>query len=484
MARNGRRSGFRLGFWLAAGFLVAASPAYAGDVSVKLDVGAGFAVKNNTGSTDRFRVDEATGNVSRNGALLVHTTGAHNMFMGPNTGNPATTGFGYNTGFGSSALAAVTSGAFNSAFGFAALNSNTTGFSNSAFGQSALQLNTTGGSNAAFGSQALITNSTGSSNTALGRGALFSNTSGSNNSAAGYGALHSNTTGGSNSAFGFIALNYNTTGYWNSAFGDGALRGDSTGPQNSAFGKSALYATTTGGSNSAFGSYALRANTTGFENAALGQTALRNNTSGADNTAVGRFALYGNTTGSRNIAIGSSAGSAQNTGNDNIYLANAGVAAESNTIRIGTSGTHTATFIAGINGTTVSGTGVLVTGSGQLGVLASSARFKEAVEDMGEASDRLMALRPVRFRYTRDAGGDGQTEEYGLIAEEVAEVAPELVIADAEGRPFSVKYHELPSLLLNEVKKQRRTIEAQQQEIAALTTRLAGIEARTSDATH
>lgn len=114
---------------------------------------------------------------------------------------------------------------------------------------------------------------------------------------------------------------------------------------------------------------------------------------------------------------------------------------------------------------------MLVNGAGQLGVAVSSERFKESVEDMGEASEGLMALRPVRFHYRKDAGGDGHTEEYGLIAEEVAEVFPDLVVYDEKGAPFTVKYHELAPMLLNEMKKQ-------QAEIAALTARLAQLETR------
>jgi hypothetical protein len=292
-----------------------------------------------------------------------------------------------------------------------------------------------------------------------------------------------NTTGSRNAAVGWASLFYNTTGY-----------------SNSSVGFAALIANTGGWGNSALGGTALGSNTTGQNNSAVGYNALYSNTTGRYNSAVGDRALYSNTTAYGNVAVGRNAGVNQTTGSNNIYLANDGVAAESGRIRIGTSPTHTATFIAGISGTNVAGSAVLVTGSGQLGVAVSSGRFKEAVEDMGEASDSLMALRPVRFRYRKEAGGDGHTEEYGLIAEEVAAVAPELVVYDEEGKPFTVKYHEMAPMLLNEMKKQRaveqgqqRTIEAQanvietqrqqyEKEIAALETRLARLETRVSGA--
>jgi len=170
------------------------------------------------------------------------------------------------------------------------------------------------------------------------------------------------------------------------------------------------------------------------------------------------------------------------------------VAGESGQIKIGTVGTHTQATIAGIHdNTSVDGVAVLVNAEGVLGTIPSSARFKQDVREMGETSDVLMKLRPVTFRYREEAVGaeEAKTKQYGLIAEEVAEVAPELVAPDAEGKPYSVKYHELPALLVNEVQKQERTIEnqasvieAQQQEIAALTTRLAQLEARVSGAPH
>ncbi|HEX5066501.1 MAG TPA: tail fiber domain-containing protein, partial [Myxococcota bacterium] len=207
---------------------------------------------------------------------------------------------------------------------------------------------------------------------------------------------------------------------------------------------------------------------------------------GSSNAALGDNTLTYSTTGSRNVALGGNAGGNQTTGSDNIYIGNAGVAAENRQIKIGTVGTHLVTTIAGISGaTSAGGIGVLVNASGVLGTTTSSARFKEDVRDMGDASDVLMRLRPVTFRYTEDAVGaeDAKTPQYGLIAEEVASVAPELVAQDLEGKPWSVKYHELPALLLSQAQKQQRTIEAQaaviqsqRREIDALAARMARLE--------
>ncbi len=173
----------------------------------------------------------------------------------------------------------------------------------------------------------------------------------------------------------------------------------------------------------------------------------------------------------------------QTTGSDNIYLANTGTAAESGKIRIGNTA-HTETFIEGIDGNPAAGgVAVLINSSNELHTLVSSARFKEDVRDMGEASALLMKLRPVTFRYREEAVGaeESKTPQYGLIAEEVAEVAPELVAPGADGRPYSVKYHELPALLLNELQQQERRIERQEQRIAALQARLTDLQLRARD---
>ena len=141
------------------------------------------------------------------------------------------------------------------------------------------------------------------------------------------------------------------------------------------------------------------------------------------------------------------------TGSYNIDIGSVGAAGEANTIRIGTPGTQTATYIAGINGSSVMGVDVVVGPTGRLGVVASSARYKKDIQDMGATSDRLMKLRPVTFRYKTDEHG---TRQYGLIAEEVEHVYPELIAYDIDGKVETVRYSMLTSMLLNEVQKQNR----------------------------
>jgi hypothetical protein len=476
-----------MSFWIRPIILLAlagvATPAVAGDVSVRLDAGAGFSVRDNTGAVERLRVDEATGNVSRNGALFVHTTGPSNTFVGVGAG-PATTG-GDNTAFGHSAMFYNITGTKNAAFGSFALYYHEYGEGNSAFGAGALRYNSRsfvsgfgvgvlaynrGNGNSAFGAYAANANTLGFGNAAFGHNALRSNTIGRNNAAFGTDALRYAITADS-SAFGANALRDNTSGADNSAFGSQALRANTTGVLNSALGTNALRFNTVGSLNTAVGSASLAQNTTGSYGTAIGLNVLGANTTGSYNAAVGSRALESNTTGGNNLAFGWRAGRYQTTGNDNIYLANPGVAAETGQIKIGTVGTHTATTVAGIHGATSSGgIAVLVNASGVLGTTTSSARFKEDVRDMSEASDLLMRLHPVTFRYREDAVGaeESKTTQYGLLAEEVAEVAPELVAPDLEGKPYSVKYHVLPALLLAQNQAQERTIEELRARVAAL----------------
>jgi len=311
-----------------------------------------------------------------------------------------------------------------------------------------------------------------------------------NNTAVGATALTANTTGKGQSAFGNAALAANTTGTQNSAFGASALTANTTGIQDAAFGNSALISNTSGNTNSAFGTGALYANTTASLNSAFGFEALFNNTTGANNSAFGEGALFNLNGGANNLALGGLSGSAL-TGieHDNIYLDNVGVAGESQTTRIGTG--QTATFIAGVSGrTSASGVAVFINTSGQLGTITSSRRFKHEIVDMGEESDLLMKLRPVAFYYKPEVD-ETQTRQYGLVAEEVAKVAPQLVVYDKDGAPQTVRYHFVNAMLLNEVQKQQRLVEEQQKiseeqektiarqqaEIQDMTTRLARLEA-------
>jgi Chaperone of endosialidase len=305
---------------------------------------------------------------------------------------------------------------------------------------------------------------TGSNNTASGYQALYNTTTGSNNTASGYSALLLNTTGHENTASGYQALNQNSTGTSNTASGVNALYSNTTGSDNTAFGFDALFSNTTGSSNTASGYAALHSNTTGNQNTASGVDTLQNNTDGSNNTASGVDSLRANTTGSSNIAVGFEAGSNLTTGSNNIDVGNVGVAGESNTIRIGTHGTQRATFIAGIYGASVTGSTVMVTPAGKLGVATSSERFKTAIAPMGANTAKLGQLRPVTFHLKTDPHGALQ---YGLIAEEVAKVYPELVIRDESGRVDGVRYDELAPMLLNEVQQQAAVIrELKAQQIA------------------
>ena len=252
-----------------------------------------------------------------------------------------------------------------------------------------------------------------------------------------------------------------------------------TNSTTTAVGVNALQNNTTGVGNTASGRGALRNNTTGAWNTASGESALQSNTTGIDNTAIGRNALLEITTGFNNIAVGLNAGSSQTTGSNNIYVHSVGVEAESDTIRIGTVGTQTRTFIAGISGVTAAGTAVpvLIDTKGQLGTISSSRRFKEEIRDMGEASSRIMQLRPVTFRYKKENGDGARPLQFGLIAEEVTEVYPGLVQYSATGEANAVLYHLLNAMLLNEVQKQHRQIQEQKERIADLTVRLVRLEA-------
>ncbi|MBC7883812.1 MAG: tail fiber domain-containing protein [Anaerolineae bacterium] len=360
----------------------------------------------------------------------------------------------------------------NTATGRSALFSNTTGSSNTANGLSALQSNTTGSNNIASGIFALAFNTTGSNNIAIGSNALFNNATGNSNTAIGLNALFFNTLGFDNTANGNFALRNNTTGARNTATGRDALFSNTIGNNNTATGIQALVNNTTGEGNTAIGADALESNTTGSFNTANGNFALPNNTTGDNNIATGRLALNSNTTGNNNVALGSSAGFNLTTGSNNVDIANLGVAGEGGVIRIGTPGTQTRTFISGINGVTASGgVQVFINANGQLGTLTSSRRFKRDINNLGSLSDRLLKLRPVSFRYKQATEQGEHPLQYGLIAEEVAKVFPELVQYDKEGKPITVYYHLLTPLLLGEVQRQQAQLVSEKSQLTALRSK-------------
>jgi hypothetical protein len=317
----------------------------------------------------------------------------------------------------------------------------------------------------------------GNSNTFVGVFAGNFTLSGSQNTAEGVFALNGNTSGGSNTAVGYSALLANTGGSFNTAVGKSALTANTTGSNNTASGVSALGSVTTGGSNTAVGAGALVSNSTGCCNTALGTTALQGAT-GQYNTALGSGALASVTTGNSNIAIGSFAGSNITNGDHNVDIDNAGLAADANTMRIG-SVSQGRTFIAAIRGITTGAADaipVVIDSNGQLGTMSSSRRNKFDVAEMGTATDSLMRLRPVTFRYL--AHGENAPLQYGLIAEEVADVYPELVTHDKDGQAETVMYQFLAPMLLNEVQKEHRKIEQQQKTIDALQMTLSALGQR------
>jgi trimeric autotransporter adhesin len=334
------------------------------------------------------------------------------------------------------------------------------------------------GNNTAEGTDALFSLTTGTDNTAIGFDALYSNTTGDSNTATGSQALTSNTTGIRNTANGFAALTSNTTGERNTASGRAALANNTTGSNNTGHGQNALFFNTTGIQNTATGSFAMVFNTTGNQNTAQGYGSMLFNTTGSQNTGTGYFAVYQNTTGNNNtgygysallnnttgvgnIALGYFAGSNLTTGDNNIDIGNEGVADESNTIRIGTVGTQTDTYIAGVYGTTVAkGLVVKVDSAGHLGTVGSSARFKDEIKPMDKASETILALKPVTFRYKKELDAEG-TPQFGLVAEDVEKVNPDLVVRDAAGKVYTVRYDAVNAMLLNEFLKEHRKVEAQ-----------------------
>jgi len=311
-------------------------------------------------------------------------------------------------------------------------------------------------------------------NTAEGTRALFSLTTGEFNTAVGWLALQSNTGAWYNTAVGAGALFSNRGEGQNTATGAGALF-NNFGANNTANGAFALYTNGLGSGNTAMGSNALYSNRTAFANTAIGYGALFNNTGedfalGAGNTAIGFQALYNNTTGNTNIALGGYAGWNRTTGDFNIDIGNGGVAGESNTIRIGDDSVHGATFIAAISGQNASGgDAVFVTNTGKLGTVnvPSSARFKDEIKPMDKASEVILALKPVTFHYKKEIDPNG-LRQFGLVAEEVEKIAPDLVRRDRDGKLQTVRYDAVNAMLLNEFLREHQKVETLEATVSSL----------------
>jgi hypothetical protein len=292
-------------------------------------------------------------------------------------------------------------------------------------------------------------------NTAEGQDALFGLTNGNANTANGFAALKANTNGDRNTANGALALFTNVTGSENTATGYAALFFN-RGSLNTANGVGALFNNAAGNNNTANGQRALHDNLSGSKNTANGGGALGSNTMGDNNTADGFQALANNTTGSSNIGLGKDAGSGVTTADDVICIGTAG-ANVSHSCYIGNI----------FNQSSPSGLAVFVNSDGKLGTIMSSRRFKQDIKPMDKASEAILALQPVTFRYKKDFDPTG-TAQFGLVAEDVAKVNPDLVVRDKEGKPYSVRYDQVNAMLLNEFLKERKKVEDQQETIAQL----------------
>ena len=317
----------------------------------------------------------------------------------------------------------------------------------------------------AEGQNALFSLTTGQGNTAVGWFSLKSLTAANFNTGVGAGTLALNT-GDNNTAMGAAALLSNTMGAKNTANGALALFSNSIGNLNTANGYQALYTNTSGGTNTANGFQALFGNITGVGNTATGIQALFLNTTGTSNTAVGAFALS-NATGDSNTALGGNAGLSLTTGDGNVCIGAGvfGVAGESNTTRI-----------RNIYASVANGRAVYVNSDNKIGTLACSRRFKEQIKPMNQASEVLFALKPVSFRYKKEFDAES-APMFGLIAEDVEQVDPDLVSRNEKGEVQTVRYEQINAMLLNEFLKEHKKVEEQQAQIAALNSRVATQEA-------
>jgi hypothetical protein len=360
---------------------------------------------------------------------------------------------------------------FTTAEGCNALNFLTTGAGNTGVGWYSLYVDTTGSYNTGVGAGTLVLNNA-DSNTSVGAAALLLNTTGTENVAVGTDALVFNDSGGSNTAVGTFALFNNTAGL-NTAIGDRALFNNTTGDQNTAVGGAgccgaALFSNISGRFNTAVGGGALSSNTDGNDNTAIGAGALQFNIDGDENVAVGLNALN-NSTGSNNVALGNLAGFAATTGSNNIYI---GYQIE------GAAGESNACYIGSIFGQTNNlGVAVFIDANNKLGTLTSSKRFKEDIKPVGTASEALFELKPVTFHYKKEIDPAAKSQ-FGLVAEDVEKVNPNLVVLDKEGKPYSVRYDQVNALLLNEFLKEHRRVEQLEKQVEKLTAGLQRVSAQ------
>jgi hypothetical protein len=287
------------------------------------------------------------------------------------------------------------------------------------------------------------------------------------NTAEGDNALLSLTTGIYNTAVGFLSISSNTNGVLNTGVGAGTLLAN-TGDNNTAIGAGALLSNTNGIVNTATGTFALFSNTEGQFNTGIGHESLFANTTGSFNTAVGRDALDSNTTGNGNVALGNFAGANVTTANNVVCIGNGATGADvSDSCFIGN--------IRDIQTQNADAITVVVDSAGQLGTVSSSRRFKKEIKSMDSASEAILALKPVTFHYKSDKA---DTPQFGLIAEEVARVNPNLVARDKNGDIYTVRYEAVNAMLLNEFLKEHRKIEQLEKQVEALTAGLQKVSAQ------
>jgi hypothetical protein len=372
-----------------------------------------------------------------------------------------TTGI-YNTAVGIYSVLSITDGNFCTGVGAGTLLSNTAD-ENTAIGAGTLLSNTTGTENTANGVFALFFNTEGNANTANGASALINNTTGSANTASGIAALFFNTEGSANTGSGSFALQNNTTGNNNTAIGYGALLANTIGSDNVAIGYHAAWSTDTGDSNTAIGRNALAANG-GSQNTAIGVQALENNTSG-NNTAIGYLAGSNNTSGTQNTTLGAFAGLDVTTAN--------------NVICIGVPGDNVSDscYIGNIWEQPGGPQAVYVNSNGKLGAQVSSRRFKDEIKPMEEASEGIYRLQPVTFRYKPEIEPTCPLS-FGLIAEDVEKVNPDLVVRDKERKPYTVRYDQVNAMLLNEFIKEHAKVQRLEAALDAVIERLKEQEAK------
>ena len=368
-----------------------------------------------------------------------------------------------NTGAGQNAFFNLREGQFNTAVGAVSLLDLIDGSYNTGVGAGTLAFNT-GNNNTATGAAALLNNITGVDNTANGFNALGRNDEGNWNTAMGSQALLFNI-GDDNTATGFQALFNNIIGSWNTAVGSQALTSN-TGYDNTAIGFEALSSNTDGSSNTAIGRNAMLNTTLATFNTAVGRDSLLVNTIGGGNSAIGYGALSSSTIGTNNTALGYYAGWSVTDAHDVICIGSLGA------------NVSNSTWIENVYGITPQSettAPVVISNDGQLGILASSERFKKDIADMDKASEMLLSLRPVTFHYRTDRK---ESPQFGLIAEEVAKVNPALVLPDKDGKPFTVRYDAVNAMLLNEFLKEHRKVEQLEAALSAVNQRLAEQDAR------